>query len=152
MAVTTKRELAVAEDAGWARLIWSIETLDPQQIERPGYFPEGWSVKDLMGHIGCWQAEAGQMLERIHNGTYHESPVDVPALNLQFYESNKDLPLRVVRAELWSARTRMLVGWNRLLQVTRAAEEWFRESGPAHYEEHIERLQEWAAEVRGDSA
>jgi hypothetical protein len=150
--VTTKRDLAAAEDAGWSRLIGIIESFAPGQIERPGSVLEGWSVKDLMGHIGCWQAEAGRMLERIRNGTYRETQIEVGATNRQFYEWNKDLPVPVVRAGLWSARTRMLVEWNALVQVTPAAEEWFRESGPAHYDEHVVRLGEWAAEVRGDSA
>ena len=39
-----------------------IESLTPAQMEEPGYFSEGWSVKDLMAHIGSWQAEAGQVL------------------------------------------------------------------------------------------
>ena len=50
--MTTKRELQAAEDAGWLELNDLIESLSPAQMEEPGYFPEGWSVKDLMAHIG----------------------------------------------------------------------------------------------------
>jgi hypothetical protein len=150
--MTTKRELAAEEDAGWAPFLEIVESLLPEEIERPGYYPEGWSVKDLLGHVGCWQAEAGRILERIINGTYEDVPVDVDALNREFFECNKDLPVPIVRAELWSARTRMLMGWNGLPEITREAEEWFRESGPAHYDEHLGRLREWASELRGDSS
>jgi hypothetical protein len=150
--MTTKRELLAQEDVGWASFIGVVESLFPEKIERPGYSPEGWSVKDLMAHIGCWEAEAGWMLERIRYGTYHDEPIDVDALNREFYEANKDLPPSIVRAEMWAARTRMLIEWNALPQITPPAEEWFRESGPAHYDEHLGRLREWASELRGDSA
>lgn len=150
MATTmaTKRELARAEDAGWSEMMELIESLSPAEIELPGYYREGWSVKDLMAHVGSWQAEAGQILQQIRWGTFRGRPVDVDAMNEQFYEVNKDLPLPVVRAEAWSARTRMLTEWNDLPEVTPEAEEWFRESGPEHYEEHLPRLRDWVKELR----
>jgi len=146
--VTTKRELLRAEDAGWSELIGLIESPSPAEIEQPGYFPEGWSVKDLMAHIGSWQAEAGQILQQIRMGTYRGRPVDVDAMNQQFYEANKDLPLPVVRAEAWAARNRMLAEWAELTEITPDAEDWFRESGPEHYDEHLPRLREWVKELR----
>jgi hypothetical protein len=142
-----KRELAAAEDARWKEFDELLESLTPEQLEEPGYFREGWSAKDLMAHMGSWQAETGLILQQIRNGTYRDSDVDVDAYNQQFYEANRDLPLSVVRAELHSARTRMLTEWNALPEITRAAESWFRESGEIHYEEHLPRLREWIAEL-----
>jgi len=146
--MATKRELCGDEDAGWAELMGALESLTGAQLEEPGYYAEGWSGKDLMGHICSWQAEAVQILEQIRYGTFADSPMDVDAMNREFYESNRDLPLAMVRAELWSARTRMLQEWNALVEVTREAEEWFRESGSAHYREHLPRLKEWTEELR----
>ena len=147
-AMVTKRELMRAEDAGWSELIGLAESLTPAEMEQPGYCPEGWCVKDLLAHIGSWQAEAGQILEQIRMGTYRGRPVDVDAMNKEFFEANKDLPLPVVRAEAWAARNRMLSEWNELPEVTPDAEEWFRESGPEHYQEHLPRLREWVKELR----
>jgi hypothetical protein len=146
--MTTMRELLRAEDAGWSELIELVESLTPAESEQPGYFPEGWSVKDLLAHIASWQAEAGQILEQIRMGTYRGRPVDVEAMNKRFYEANKDLPLSIVKAEAWAARNRMLAEWSELPELTPEAEEWFRESGPGHYEEHLGRLREWVAELR----
>lgn len=143
----TKRELAAAEDAGWTALWGIIEAMDPEQRERPGYFPQGWSVKDLMAHLGGWQAEAVHTFEQIRNGTFQPVLHDVDETNRSFYEANRDLPLSLVTAELWSARTLMLVEWNALPEITPEAEEWFRESGPGHYEEHLPRLREWVSEL-----
>jgi hypothetical protein len=145
--MATKRELLSAEDAGWNQFIHLMEALSDEQMEMPGYIVEGWSAKDLLAHVGSWQAETVQVLEQIRLGTYTPFSVDVDSLNEQFYQANRDLPLSIVRAESWSARTRMLEEWNELPEVTPKAEEWFVESGPAHYAEHMDRLREWVGEL-----
>jgi hypothetical protein len=145
--MANKRELIAAEDLGWNQFMALMESLSDEQMEVPGYIVEGWSAKDLLAHVGSWQAETVQVLEQIRFGTHTPSKVDVDALNETFYQANKDLPLSVVRAESWSARTRMLEEWNELPDVTPTAEEWFVESGPAHYAEHMGRLREWVGEL-----
>jgi hypothetical protein len=115
-------------------------------MEHPGYTDE-WSVKDLMAHIGGWAAETVQILEQIRYGTFRPLKYDVDALNEQFVEANRDQTPSVVRAEMAAARNRMLEEFNRLPELTRTAEEWFVESGPAHYEEHLPRLREWSKEL-----
>ena len=146
MSATKKTELAAAEDRGWTELSSLIEGLSPGQMQEMGYYPE-WSVKDLLGHVAAWLAEAGVRLERIRMGTYRPDPYDVEAMNVSFFEANKDLPLTVVRAECWSSRNRMLEEWDLLSEVTPPAEEWFVGSGAEHYEEHVPRMGEWAKEL-----
>jgi hypothetical protein len=141
-----KREVGVVEDHAWGELWALLESIDPGRLEQPGYF-EDWSAKDLMAHIGCWQAETVQVLEQIRCGTYVRFRVDVDGFNARFREATRDLPVRVVWAELCSARTRMPQEWSALPDVTPEAEEWFVESGPAHYAEHMVRLREWVGEL-----
>ena len=143
-----RRELAAAEDAAWVDYISLVSSLTPEQIEEPGYSADGWAVKDLMAHIGAWHAEATQVLEQLHYGTYRTQWLDVDSLNRQFYETNKDLPVSVVKAECAASRNRMLVEWDDLPEVSPEAEEWFRESGPEHYAEHVPRLREWVQQLR----
>ena len=145
--MATKRELCLAEDQKWSELIGVLESMSPGQLEEPGYYPEGWSAKDLMAHIASWQAEATQILEQLRYDTYRKADLDVDAMNKAFYEANRDLPLSIVRAELWAARTRMLTEFNQLPEVTPLAEEWFAESGPKHYDEHLPRLREWTKQA-----
>jgi hypothetical protein len=149
VGVPTKRELQAEEDRAWTGFHGLIESLTPAQMEQSGYFPEGWSVKDLMAHIGSWQAEAGQILEQIRMGTFRgDDDLDVDQLNAAFLEANHDLPLPIVRAEMYAARNRMLTEWSLLPEVTPKAEEWFVESGTGHYGEHGDRLRSWVEELR----
>jgi hypothetical protein len=141
-----KRKLLEEDDRGWAELRSLLDGLTPEQTEEPGYNGD-WSVKDLMAHIGSWFAEAGLMLEQMRMGTFRDELLDVDGLNQQWFETWRDKDLRTVKTELMAARSRMLEEWDRLPEVDETAERWFRESTSEHYEEHVPRLREWAAEL-----
>jgi hypothetical protein len=138
-----------AEDAGWGELHGLLESLTPEQAVRPGYYPEGWSAKDLLAHVGSWLAEAGVILERIRAGTYRAGEIDVDAMNEHFLEILRDVTLDTIRAQAWSARTRMLQAWGALGELPDEARFWIRTAGAEHYDQHLPRLREWVAELRG---
>src|SRR2546425_5082678 len=118
------RDLLAEEDAGWAELHGLIDSLSPEEAERPGYYPEGWSAKDVLAHIGSWLAEAGVILERILVGTYRPEEIDVDAMNEQFLEAMRDVPYDVVKAQAHAARTRMLQALRALGSLTPEAAFW----------------------------
>jgi hypothetical protein len=144
----TTWELLDAEDRGWAELHGLIDSLSPEQAELPGYFPEGWSVKDLLAHIGSWLAEAGVILERIRVGTYRPEEIDIETMNERFLEALRDVPFRTIQAQASAARNRMLQEWRALPELTPEAAFWIGKSGAEHYDEHLARLREWVAELR----
>jgi hypothetical protein len=144
-----REDLLRSEDRGWIELRSLLDALSRQQVVEPGLTTEGWSVKDLLWHLGAWWAKAGVMLERIHAGTYdggdHASNVD--ELNARFLEEGRRLDLATVTAELYAARNHSLVEFAALPEVTSEAEEWFRESGPEHYDEHLRDLRAWVGKL-----
>jgi Mycothiol maleylpyruvate isomerase N-terminal domain len=146
----TKQEICKAEDEAWAEVNGLIASLTPAQMEEPGYYPD-WSAKDLLAHLAAWMAEAARILTQLHYQTYLKRDLDVDAMNKEFYEANRDLPLPVVRAEAFAARNRMLIEMNGLAEVTAEAEEWFEESGSKHYGEHLPRFREWVQELKSRS-
>jgi hypothetical protein len=144
--------LIVQEDALWGELHSTIESFTPEQALMPGYFPEGWSAKDALAHIGTWLAEAGVALEQIRAGTYIELPSDeIDQMNARFLEAMRDVPLRDVKSQAAAARARMLHVWAEILSPTDVAAQWIEKSGPDHYREHLPRLHEWLREVQGAS-
>ena len=137
-----REDLLRSEDRGWNELHSLLETVSRQQVLEPGLTPDGWSVKDLLWHLGAWWAKAGVMLERIRVGTYEGAGdgSSVDELNARFLEEGRRLDLATVTAELYAARNHALVEFAALPEVTPEAEEWFRESGPEHYDEHRDDL------------
>ena len=135
-----------ADDVGWAQLCELVDRMDPRALEQPGVTEE-WSVKDLLCHLACWWAEAERVLQQIRFGTYRSQKLDVDELNRQFSEVCKALDLDTVRAELFAARNRALEELWKLPEVTDDAREWFVESGPNHYEEHVPDLRRFVEET-----
>ena len=137
------------EEQLWSQLNGLVGSLPADEVDKPGYFEEGWSAKDLVGHIGSWLAEAGVVLERIRAGTYRAEEIDIDHMNEAFYESMRDVDFPAVRAQAIAARNRMLRAWRSLPNHSPDADRWIAKAGPEHYREHIPRLEDWIRELSG---
>jgi hypothetical protein len=137
-----------AEDAGWDEFHSLMDSLTLEETEQPGYFPEGWSAKDVLGHVGSWLAEGGVVLQRIRVGTYRPEEIDIDSMNRTFLEIMREVPLQTLRAQASAARARMLLEWGELQELTPEAAFWIRKAGAEHYAEHLPRLREWVSELR----
>jgi hypothetical protein len=135
------------EERLWTELDDLVGSLPDDRVQKPGYFVEGWSAKDLVAHLGSWLALVGVVLERIRFGTYRAEEIDIDALNQTFYDAMRDVPFPVVRAQGVAARNRMLRAWRSLPEASREADRWIAKAGPDHYAEHLPRLQEWVHEL-----
>ena len=58
-----------AEARGWRTMVDLVRSLTPEECVVPGYYVDpSWSVRDVIGHVGTWLAEAGVQFERIRPG------------------------------------------------------------------------------------
>ena len=146
--VTDVRALVEREHRAWQQIEELIVSLTPEQMERRGYFEEGWSAKDLLAHLAGWLAEAGQVLQQVRSGTYTGRDMDIDKMNAVFLEANRSQPLSIVQAEAQAARTRLLHEVHELESVSGEAAAWLAKAGPDHYAEHLPRLVEWVRELR----
>jgi len=146
---TGRAALRADEDRLWNELHALVASLPSREVDRPGYFEEGWSAKDLVAHIGSWLAEAGVVLERIRFGTYRREEIDVEATNRNFFDAMHDVAFGDVRAQAITSRNRMLRAWGALEQRSPDADWWIAKTGPDHYAEHLPRLRAWVDEVSG---
>jgi catechol 2,3-dioxygenase-like lactoylglutathione lyase family enzyme len=142
-------DLRKAEDEGWHELHALIDSLPADAVERPGYYQEGWSAKDMLAHIGAWLAHAGVALEQIGAGTYRAEAIDVDAVNRRYLEALRELSFDVIRAQADASRSRMLLASAAVAWPNDDAEFWIRKAGPEHYAQHLPRLREWARELTG---
>ncbi len=139
-----------AEARGWHSVVDLVRSLTPDECVIAGYYVDpSWSVRDVMGHIGTWLAEAGVQFQRIQAGTYGGHDVDIDALNATFLEAMSDQPWQVAWTQANASRTRMRQAWTELGEPSEEAAWWIRKSAVDHYEEHLDRLKEWVGEVKG---
>jgi hypothetical protein len=137
-----------AERAGWYELVGLVRSLRPDECLEPGYYSEpGWTVRDVVAHLGTWLAEAQSQFERMRSGTYQGHDVDVDALNAAFLAAMQGQPWDVAWVQANAGRTRMLEEWWLLAEPADDAAWWIRKAGCDHYTEHLGRLREWVDEL-----
>ena len=147
MTAAYGRELE-AEERGWYEVVGLVHELSPEERLRPGYYRDpDWSVRDLVGHLGTWLAEAAQQFERMVGGTYSGHDIDIDALNATFLAAMQGQPWDVAWVQANAGRSRMLQVLAELREPSDEAAWWIRKSGCDHYAEHLPRLREWVAEL-----
>jgi hypothetical protein len=143
---TDQRELPGEADA-WNRLHAIIDRVTPDIAELEGYFEEGWTAKDAIGHLGAWMARGATVLRQIAFGTYREGEIDIDAENARYLDALRDVPLDTVHLQAAAAHGELLRAWSQLPEVTPEAAYWVRKAGPEHYAEHLPRLESWVEEL-----
>lgn len=128
------------EDRGWLELTEVFGDVPPDRFEEPSLNVEGWTPKDAMYHVARWAEEAATVLRRIAAGTHREGDLDTDGLNEEWLEQGRDVEADIVRLRFAKGRTAMRQAFESLDQVDAIAWEWFEESGPRHYEEHLPDL------------
>ncbi|GAC1630832.1 MAG: hypothetical protein NVS4B7_19200 [Ktedonobacteraceae bacterium] len=138
-----------------------LAPLNEAQMTTPGVNGE-WSIKDILAHIVAWQR---QTIDRLQAAARHRQPSLTPvaneqamdALNVQFYQENKDRPLSAVLADLSATHMHMLAAVEVLTDedlddpykfAWRGGEPlWQNVAGNTyeHIDEHIEPIQQWLA-------
>ena len=139
-----------AELLGWYEIAGLVRSLTRDECLEPGYYRDpDWTIRDVVGHIGTWLAEAQLQFERLAAGTYEGHDVDIDALNASFLEALKGQPWEVAWLQATAGRTRMIAEWYRLREPNDEAAWWIRKAAADHYAEHVPRLREWVAELIG---
>lgn len=139
MSMDVERLLA-DEDHGWLALTEVFGDVPPARFDEPSVTDQGWSPKDVMYHVAAWAEEASKVLGRIAAGTHRQGDPDVQALNEEWFEVGRGLDDEIVRIRFAKGRLAMRQAFTSLAHVDASAWEWFEESGPRHYEEHVADL------------
>lgn len=150
-----REDLLRREAEAWGRIDGVVESLSAAELVRPGYTVEGWSVKDMMAHVAAWSNVAAGVLREISAGTWSghhvsDEPGGTDRLNAEWFERHRELDVDTVGSEWHASRTRMLEAFGALDEITPDADEWFEESGPSHYAEHMPDLEQWVTRMRSE--
>ncbi len=142
----------------WQEFGELVEGLSEREMLEPGVV-EGWSVKDMLGHIAFWAQKAADDLKLVAEGRQDEmhqftQMQEADEWNAREWQRRKDMPLAEIEAE-----------WERSHEAARAV----LESTPAekldlqvtgrrtdirfagdtflHYREHAEQIRAWQQQL-----
>jgi hypothetical protein len=147
MAETEHDRLAAAEAAGWEEFVSALDRIPPSETGSPGAGSGDWTTNDVVFHLAAWSDESAAQLAAIREGRYRSTDVDTDARNEEYLRAGRALDGRTVRLRLERARARALAEWAAVTELSAPAVEWFDESGPEHYAEHLDALRTFADRV-----
>ena len=104
---------------GWYEVAGLVRSLSREECLEPGYYRDpDWAVRDVVGHVGTWLAEAETQFQQIRAGTYEGHELDVDALNATFLDAMHDQPWEVAWTQANAGRSRMVAEWYSLPEPT----------------------------------
>ena len=143
-----------AEERGWYEIVALVRRCTLEERMAPGYYDDpDWSLRDLVGHLGTWLAEAATQFERLRRGELRRPRCR--HRRAQRHPSStalRDQPWDVCWSQANAARTRMRQAWTLLPAPNDEAAWWIRKSAVDHYAEHVDRLAEWVDELEARRA
>ena len=147
----------------WQALASAVDSFSDVEQEQPGVV-EGWSVKDLLGHIAFWSQRAAESLQLIAAGRSDEIrfPADVAAVdewNERERRLRQDRPLPDVREEWLESYQQAMQALadfpaEKAEQKTKGQTvlRWFAIDTYEHFREHLAHLNAWRREVETTEA
>ena len=146
----TSRDSLIQElESAFAELQLSIDGLTPDQMLTQWY--DGWTVRDILGHIIGWHEASVDILGRLRRG---EKPLpegvdynDSDAWNARFAETWKSAVPASAVAELNASERRFVQAAQMVpeerFEQGRTAHRVLVGNGSHHYQEHSSAIREW---------
>jgi len=131
-------------EAGWGAWLETLRGIPDDRLTEPGACG-AWSVKDLIGHVAFWDADAIQDVGA-HLGGIPRAEEDVDALNAHVAAANAARGVEELRAEMeWThaAAVALLAALAPDDPRARAACREIAVDTWEHYDEHAAQVRAW---------
>jgi hypothetical protein len=144
-----KQELLEVERSRWREFHDLVDRIPSDRMEDPTLNADGWSVKDLLWHMRCWNAVIADQLGKIEAGAFEDFDWNTDENNARFLEEGRRMDPVSVRAELVVSREHAVRAMAALMEVPPHAEELFSETAFKHIDDHLPELHRFADRVAG---
>jgi hypothetical protein len=145
-----RQQLLQRVDKAWTDFTASYAGLSEAQLTEAGVL-EGWSVKDILGHVTTWEEEALKYLPLIAQGgrppRYSTKYGGIDAFNAQMTAQKRDLSLVDILQQLADTHQRLLDYIRDVPEAHFTRETPFRRrlrlDTYSHYPIHTKMIEEW---------
>ncbi len=136
-----REELLAIERRRWPRLVELLDEVPTGRSQDPSLNPEGWSVRDAVWHLACWNDVVATQLESMRAGTFDEGfDWQQEENNARFLASGRAVAYETARVSLDDSRVRVVRAMEDLLEVTPRAIELFSEPAYKHIDDHLPEI------------
>ena len=135
-----REELTRRDAEAWRQFEALLAAVPTERRETPD-LEGGWSVKDVLWHIGFWWDDFRQTVETGEEAADDgdESTDDV---NHREQERSRSMSWNAVRSAVLERRVAMLAAWRELPEIDDRVAESFVSETVEHYDEHAPQLRE----------
>lgn len=141
MAEHSREELLELERVRWTMLQQLLGAIPPSRADEPSLTSEGWSVRDLVWHLACWNDVVAAQLELMRAGAFDERfGWDTEENNGRFLAAGRAVTFAQALAALEASREKVIRAMEELDVVTPRAVELFSEPAFQHVDDHVPEL------------
>ena len=141
VAEHSREELLELERGRWTMLQQLLGAISPSRADEPTLTPEGWTVRDLVWHLACWNDIVAAQLELMRAGAFDDRfDWDTEENNARFIATGHAVTLVQAKSALEASRADVIRAMQKLEDVPPRAVELFSEPAFQHVDDHVPEL------------
>lgn len=146
MQPTTAETIIKKIETHRAELVRLYRSVPVTVVEKKD-LPNGWSVKDVLGHLAAWEWYCAELLNQSHQTTAPlEIKLDIDLVNRNFYEEREEWSWEEIEYDFRAAQAELLNAVRNFPPERlnhNLVQQWLADCTWEHYDEHLADLQRW---------
>lgn len=139
-----REEMLVREDEGWRRFAETVRAVPADRRDVEGVVP-GWTVHDLVWHVGYWAGYAADVIERDRLRETDLEPAESELEEVEILATGRGMSWDEVVRRAEQGRDRARAAFSSSPDPGDAAVGWFKEDTFDHYDEHEAEIRAFVA-------
>jgi hypothetical protein len=134
-----REEMLGREEEAWRRFAETVRSVPADRRDVEGVVP-GWTVHDLVWHVGYWAGYAADVIERDRAGEAELEPADSELEEAEILATGRGMSWDEVVAGAEQAHDRVRAAFSASHDPGETAVGWFRDDTFDHYDEHTAEI------------
>jgi uncharacterized protein (TIGR03083 family) len=139
-----REEMLGREDEAWERFAETVRAVPADRREVEGVVP-GWTVHDLVWHVGYWAGYAADVIERDRAGETDLEPAGSQLEEAEIVATGRGMSWDEVVRRTEQGRDRVRAAFSSSPDPGDTAVGWFRDDTFDHYDEHTAEIRAFVA-------
>lgn len=139
-----REEMLRREDEAWRRFAETVRAVPADRRDVEGVVP-GWTVHDLVWHVGYWAGYAADVIDRDRAGEAELEPADSDLEETEILAMGRRMSWDEVVGRAEQQHDRVRAAFSSSPDPGDTAVGWFRDDTFDHYDEHTAEIRAFVA-------